>query len=59
MMTVRGQQLTQEVNNAIAEARRKGLEDPDSAIVDLKRVDNSVSVASDVEPQVREQCSGD
>jgi hypothetical protein len=55
MMAVRGQQLTQEVDNAIADARRKGLEDPDSAIVDLKRMDGAVSVASDVEPQVRDQ----
>ena len=55
MMAVRGQQLTQEVNNVIADARRKGMEDPDSAIVELKRMDGAVSVASDVEPQVRDQ----
>ena len=55
MMAIRGQQLTQEVTSAIAEARRKGQGDPDSAVVDLKRIDSDVTTASDVEPQVREQ----
>ena len=55
LMVVRGQQLTQGVTGAVAEARRRGIEDPDSAIVDLKKIESSVSTASDVEPQVREQ----
>ena len=55
LMVVRGQQLTQEVTSAVAEARHKGIQDPDSAVVDLKRMESNVSVAADVEPQVREQ----
>ena len=54
-MTVRGQQLTQEVNNAVADARKIGLDDPDAGILALKRAESTVSTASDVEPQVRDQ----
>jgi len=55
LMTVRGQQLTQEVNNAVVDARKIGADDPDAGVLALKRAENAVSVASDIEPQVRDQ----
>ncbi len=36
LMTVRGQQLTQEVNNAVVDARKIGADDPDAGILALK-----------------------
>ena len=56
-MAVRGQQLSSEVTAAIGEARRAGVEDPDSAISLLKREQNAVTTAGDIEPQVREELS--
>jgi len=55
LMAIRGQELTQEVNSAITEARRMGHEDPDAGIASLKRAENVVTTAADVEPQVRDQ----
>ena len=55
LMTVRGQQLTQEVNNAVVDSRKIGADDPDAGVLALKRAENAVSVASDIEPQVRDQ----
>ena len=55
LMTVRGQQLTQEVNGAISESRRTGREDPDAGIASLKRAEGLVTVTADIEPQVRDQ----
>jgi hypothetical protein len=55
LMTVRGQQLTQEVNNAVVDARKIGAEDPEAGILALKRAESTVSTASDIEPQVRDQ----
>jgi von Willebrand factor type A domain len=57
LMAVRGQQLSAEVTAAIAEARRSGLTDPDSAIALLKREQGIVTTAGDVEPQVRDELS--
>ena len=57
LMTVRGQQLTQEVNNAVVDARKIGADDPDAGILALKRAESTVSTASDIEPQVRDQLS--
>ena len=55
LMAVRGQQLTQEVDSAIQYARKLGMDDPDAAIAMIKRSQNTVSTASDVEPQVRDE----
>ncbi|HEV8000444.1 MAG TPA: hypothetical protein VGP63_11220 [Planctomycetaceae bacterium] len=57
LMAVRGQQLSNEVTAAIAEARKAGLEDPDSAIALLKREQGVVTTAGDIEPQVRDELS--
>src|SRR5579862_5765995 len=57
LMAVRGQQLSNEVTAAIAEARRAGVADPDSAIALLKREREIVTTASDVEPQLRDELS--
>ena len=54
LMNVRGQQLTQEVSNAVVDARKIGADDPDAGIVALKRAESTVTTAADVEPQVRE-----
>jgi hypothetical protein len=55
LMIVRGQQLTQEVNNVIDAARKRGADDPDAGVIDLKRIESDVTTAADIEPQVREQ----
>jgi hypothetical protein len=55
LMTVRGQQLTQEVNNAVVDARKIGADDPEAGILALKRAESNVSAATDIEPQVRDQ----
>jgi hypothetical protein len=55
LMTVRGQQLTSEVNNAVVDARKIGADDPEAGIIALKRAESAVSTAADVEPQVRDQ----
>ena len=57
LMAVRGQQLSNEVTAAIAEARRSGATDPDSAIALLKREQGIVTTAGDIEPQVRDELS--
>ncbi len=57
LMSVRGQQLNNEVTAAIQDNRRAGLTDPDSAIANLKRELDTVAVAGDIEPQVREELS--
>jgi hypothetical protein len=57
LMAVRGQQLTSEVTAAIAEATKGGAEDPESAIALLKREHGIVTVAGDIEPQVRDELS--
>ncbi|HEV3299687.1 MAG TPA: hypothetical protein VG055_08590 [Planctomycetaceae bacterium] len=57
LMAVRGQQLSNEVTSAIAEARRSGASDPDSAIALLKREHGIVTTASDIEPQLRDELS--
>jgi hypothetical protein len=57
LMAVRGQQLGNEVTAAIAEARRSGDSDPDSAIALLKREQGIVTTAGDIEPQVRDELS--
>jgi len=56
-MAVRGQQLSNEVTASIAEARRSGATDPDSAIALLKREQGIVTTAGDIEPQVRDELS--
>ncbi len=57
LMAVRGQQLSNEVTAAIQDNRRAGLTDPDSAIANLKRELDTVAVAGDIEPQVRDELS--
>jgi uncharacterized membrane protein YgcG len=57
LMAVRGQQLSSEVTAAIAEAQRSGVGDPDSGISLLKREQNVVITAGDIEPQVRDELS--
>jgi hypothetical protein len=57
LMAVRGQQLSNEVTASIAEARRSGATDPDSAIALLKREQGIVTTAGDIEPQVRDELS--
>jgi hypothetical protein len=57
LMTVRGQQLSSEVTAAVAEAQRSSVGDPDSAISLLKREQNIVTTAGDIEPQVRDELS--
>jgi hypothetical protein len=54
LMNVRGQQLTQEVSGALVDARKIGADDPDAGIRALKRAESSVTVAADIEPQVRQ-----
>jgi hypothetical protein len=57
LMAVRGQQLGNEVTAAIAEARRLGASDSDSAIALLKREQGIVTTAGDIETQVRDELS--
>ena len=54
-MNVRGEQLTQEVNTALVDAEKIGRSEPDTAITGLKRMENIVLTASDIEPRQREQ----
>jgi hypothetical protein len=55
LMAIRGQQLTQEVNGAIADAQAVGRTDPAAGIAALKRAESAVATAPDIEPQVHDQ----
>ena len=46
--------MTQEVHNAVDDARKIGADDPEAGILALKRAESNVSTASDIEPQVRD-----
>jgi hypothetical protein len=54
-MQVRGQQLTQETNAAVTEARRLAVNDPDAGISLLKRAESTITAAGDVEPELKTQ----